>query len=278
MLECVVNVSEGRDRAVVDDLARAGGSCVLDVHSDPDHNRSVLTLAGDQVDEAVRALAGRAVHCIDLRRHAGVHPRLGALDVVPFVPLGVDGSPARPGDDLTPALDARRRFARWAAEQLGVPCFFYGPERSLPDVRRHAFDGLLPDTGAPHPHPSAGACAVGARPALVAYNLWLETTELAVARSVARAVRGPTVRALGMATGGATQVSCNLVDPWRFGPADAYDAVRHLAREAGTRVVRAELVGLAPAAVVGAVPTARLAELDLDPDRTVEARLGVSPG
>ena len=155
-----------------------------------------------------------------------------------------------------------------------MPCFFYGPERSLPEVRRDAFTVLRPDTGPSHPHPSAGACAVGGRPALVAYNLagW-PTTELATARSVARHIRSATVRALGMAAGGTTQVSCNLVDPWLFGPADAFDAVRRLARAAGTRLVRAELVGLAPASVVGAVPSARLADLDLDPDRTVEARL-----
>ena len=213
------------------------------------------------------------MQCIDLRRHEGVHPRFGAVDVVPFVPLEGDGSPARPGADLGAALEARLRFARWAGEELGVPCFFYGPERSLPEVRRDAFTVLRPDTGPSHPHPSAGACAVGGRPALVAYNLWLATTELATARSVARHIRSATVRALGMAAGGTTQVSCNLVDPWLFGPADAFDAVRRLARAAGTRLVRAELVGLAPASVVGAVPSARLADLDLDPDRTVEARL-----
>ncbi len=280
VLECVVNVSEGRDGAVVGALAAAGGDALLDVHSDPDHNRSVLTLAGPApaLEDAVRAVARVTLDRVDLRRHQGVHPRLGALDVVPFVPLGPGGSPCRPGDDLTPAVEARDRFAAWAGWELALPCFCYGPDRSLPEVRRGAFGALAPDTGPPAPHPSAGACAVGARSALVAYNVWLTTADLAVARAVATAIRGPAVRALGLAVGGTAQVSCNLVDPFTVGPAQVLDAVRRLAEEAGTGVARAELVGLAPAAVVGAVPAARRHALDLDPDRTVEARLsGTGP-
>ena len=220
MLECVVNVSEGRDRAVVAAIARAGSDALLDVHSDPDHHRSVLTLAGPgpDLEEAVRAVARATVQRIDLRRHDGVHPRLGALDVVPFVPLGPDGSPGGPGIDLGPALEARDRFAAWAGAELALPCFLYGPERTLPEVRREAFGRLAPDTGPPGPHPGAGACAVGARPVLVAYNVWLTTPDLAVARAVASAIRGPAVRALGLAVGGATQVSCNLIDPLAVGP------------------------------------------------------------
>jgi len=278
VLECVVNVSEGRDPAVVGAIAAAGAEFLLDVHRDPDHNRSVLTLAGPgtDLDGAVRAVARATLEHVDLRRHQGVHPRFGALDVVPFVPLGAGGSPARPGDDLTPALEARDRFAAWAGRELALPCFCYGPGRSLPEVRRGAFAALAPDTGPPAPHPSAGACAVGARSALVAYNVWLGTNDVAVARAVAAAIRGPAVRALGLEVGGVAQVSCNLVDPFAFGPAQAYDAVRRLAEEAGTGVARAELVGLAPAAVVGAVPAARRGALDLDPERTVEARLSVT--
>ena len=273
MLECVVNVSEGRDREAVDAIAAAGGPCLLDVHCDPDHNRSVLTLGGPGLEEVVRAVAGAAVARIDLRRHRGVHPRLGAIDVVPFVPLGAGGSPAPSGADLTPALEARNRFATWAGDDLGLPCFLYGPERTLPDVRRQAFGPLAPDAGPPRPHPTAGACAVGARTALVAYNLWLATADGAVGRAIAATLRGPAVRALGLVVAGAAQVSCNLVEPFLFGPDAAYDAVSRLAEQAGTGVARAELVGLAPAAVVEAVPPARRGALDLDPDRTVEARL-----
>jgi glutamate formiminotransferase len=114
---------------------------------------------------------------------------------------------------------------------------------------------------------------VGARPALVAYNVWLTTPEVSVARAVAKAIRGPAVRALGLAVGGVTQVSCNLVDPLAIGPAQVYDAVRRLAEEAGTEVARAELVGLAPAAVVEAVPSTRRVALDLDSEKTIEALL-----
>lgn len=262
MLECVVNVSEGRRREVVDAIAAGGGACLLDVHADPDHNRAVLTLAGsEELEEAARAVATEAVHRIDLRAHVGVHPRIGALDVVPFVPLA--------GATLADAVAARDRFAVWAAARLDVPCFLYGPERSLPDVRRRAFVDLRPDTGPPVAHPTAGAVCVGARRVLVAYNVWLAPEAgVDVARSVAAAVRGPAVRALGLDVGGRAQVSTNLVDPVSVGPASVYDAVAALAPVAG-----AELVGLVPEAVLADVPPDRWAELDLSASRTIEARL-----
>ena len=281
MLECVVNVSEGRDRAALARLASAAADHLLDLHFDPDHNRSVLTLAGADVEAAARAVATVAVEVIDLEAHSGVHPRLGAVDVVPFTPLEDAGAPVGPSGDLAPALEARARFATWAAEELRLPCFFYGPERSLPEVRRQAFAEILPDRGPLVPHPTAGACAVGARPALVAYNLWLETGDVSMARAVAGSVRGPHLRTLGLAVGTpgrSTQVSCNLVDPGVLGPAQAYDAVMEAARAHGTQVVRAELVGLAPSAVVEAVPAGRREQLDLDLERTVEARLAARAG
>ena len=273
MLECVVNVSEGRDGELLDALSAAAGGALLDRHADPDHHRAVFTLAGADVEEAARAVARVAVERIDLRRHSGVHPRLGVVDVVPFVPLDEHGAPVGPEGDLGDAIAARGRFGAWAAEVLGLPCIWYGPERSLPDVRRLAFVELAPDVGPDTPHPTAGACAVGARPGLVAYNLWLDTADLPSARTVAAAVRGPELRALGLAAGGATQVSCNLVDPFRFGPDRAYEAVARAAGEIGVAVVRAELVGLAPRAVVEAVAPERRALLDLSLERTVEARL-----
>jgi len=258
---------------VIGAIAAAGGPAVLDVHSDGDHHRTVLTMGGGDLEAAVMAVADKTVELIDLRRHHGVHPRLGALDVVPFVPLDIDGSPVSGAGDLTGALAARDRFARWAGPALALPCFLYGPERTLPTVRKEAFDGLEPETGPKRPHPTAGACAVGARPALLAYNLWLSTGDRAVATSIAAAVRGPAVRTLGLATAGMTQVSCNLVDPLSVGPEQVYDRVDRLARAAGTSISRAELVGLAPAAVVEAAPRARWEQIDLDPERTVEARL-----
>lgn len=273
MLECVVNVSEGRDALVLEALSGAAGGALLDLHADPDHHRAVLTLAGAHVEEAARAVAAEAVERIDIRNHSGAHPRLGVVDVVPFVPLDDGHAPARPGGDLGDAVEARRRFAVWAGDELGLPCFFYGPERSLPEVRRRAFVELRPDTGPDRPHPKAGACAVGARPALVAYNLWLDTSDVSTAKAVAAAVRGPALRALGLAVGRSSQVSCNLIDPFSLGPAEVYDLVARSARHRGTAVARAELVGLAPRAVVEAVAPGRRALLDLSPERTVEACL-----
>jgi len=257
VLECVVNVSEGADRAVIDAVARAAGRALLDVHADPHHNRSVLTLAGPDVEDAARAVAAEAVRRIDLRLHVGVHPRLGAVDVVPFAPLE--------GASIDDAVAARNRFAAWAGEELGVPCFLYGPERTLPDVRRYAFTGLAPDTGGSVAHPTAGAICAGARPVLVAYNVWLaDGVDVGTARRVAREIRGPGLRALGLDVGGRAQVSMNLVDPYRVGPADAYDLVA-----ARTTVDRAELVGLVPAAVLDSVPVDRWAELDLSPAKAL---------
>lgn len=272
-----MNISEGRRAAVLRDLVGAAGSCLLDLHHDPHHHRAVLTLGaadGAQVEAAVRAVARAAAESVDLRDHRGVHPRFGVIDVVPFVALGPGGRPAGPQDDLAPALAARARFAQWAAGELGIPCFYYGPERSLPHVRRQAFTGALPpDTGPEQPHPTAGACAVGARPALVAWNLWLQGATIALVRTMAAAVRSPAVRALGLQVGTTCQVSCNLVDPYRVGPLPVHQAVTALAAAGGARVVRAELVGLAPAAVVEAVEPALHELLDLSPERTVEARL-----
>ena len=256
-LECVANVSEGRDLAVLDALAAVCGPELLDHHHDLHHNRAVFTLVGT---DAPRALTRAAVARLDIAAHEGVHPRLGVVDVVPFVPLA--------GSTMDDAVAARDAFAAWAGAELGVPCFTYGPERTLPQVRRRAFLGLAPITGPPALHPTAGATCVGARAVLVAYNVWLASADLTLARRVAAAVRGPAVRALGLTCGDAVQVSMNLVDPLVVGPADAFDAVAWLAP-----VTQAELVGLVPAAVLDRVPPRRWEELDLGPDRTIESRL-----
>lgn len=256
-----MNVSEGRDGAVIDAIAGAGGVAVLDRHTDPHHHRSVLTMAGPDVEVAVRAVATEAVRRIDLRRHVGAHPRLGAVDVVPFVPLT--------GSTAADARAARDRFAAWAADELGVPCFLYGPERSLPDVRRHAFQDLLPDVGGSTPHITAGAMCVGVRGAMVAYNVWLaDGVGVTTARRVAAEVRGPALRALGLDVGGRAQVSMNLIDPPTVGPAAAHDAVAERVKVSG-----AELVGLVPAAVIEAVPETRWHDLDLARSKTIEAAL-----
>ncbi|HET6793132.1 MAG TPA: hypothetical protein VFH45_01745 [Acidimicrobiales bacterium] len=260
MLECVVNLSEGRRPGVVAEIAATAGDLLLDVHSDADHNRSVLTLAGPGVEVAARHVAEQAVNSLDLASHEGAHPRLGVVDVVPFVPLE--------GASFGDALGARNRFAAWASSELSLPCFLYGPERTLPDVRRRAFGDLLPDYGPPARHPTAGACAVGARPVMVAYNLWLAGDDLESARRAAARLRGPAVRALAFALGGRVQLSFNLIDPATVGPADVHAAASSLVPVEG-----AELVGLVPASVLEATPADRWDELDLSPDRTIEARL-----
>ena len=178
-------------------------------------------------------------------------------------------------------LDARNRFAAWAGVELELPCFLYGPERSLPDVRRGAFTSLAPDAGPSTPHPTAGSTAVGARPVLVAYNVWIASNgdagtdagrahALSVARSLAAELRGPSVRSLGLPVGEGAQVSFNLIDPGSVSVAGVYDAVAAGAESSGCSVLRAELVGLVPAGALEQVPRHRWPELDLDEDRTIE--------
>jgi glutamate formiminotransferase len=261
VLECILNVSEGRDAEVLEALVAAGGDDLLDHHVDPHHHRTVLTTVGE---DAARRIARVAVDAIDLRAHHGAHPRLGAVDVVPFVALE--------GSTPQAACAARDRFAAWIADALGVPAFLYGETGdvpTLPEVRRRAFVDLAPAVGPDTAHPTAGAVAVGCRPPLVAYNLWLAEPDLARARTVASAVRGDGIRALGLAVGDRVQVSMNLVEPFRVGPATAYDRVA-----AEVAVDGAELVGLLPRRVLEAIDPRRWAALDLGEDRTVEARLG----
>lgn len=265
MLECVVNISEGRDRALIDALASAADGGLIDLHSDRAHNRSVFTIAGRDAPTFARAISTVALGRLDLRHHEGVHPRLGVVDVVPFVPIGAE---LVPEGDLDEAIAARDDFARWAGDELALPCFIYGPERSLPDIRRGAFRTLRPDFGPNEPHPSAGACCVGARRALVAYNVVLEDDDAALAHEIATKLRSPSVRALGFEVEGEAQVSFNLVEPWSVGPADVYDGVAQLAS-----IRRAELVGLLPARVLDAIPTARWPSLGLSGESTIEARV-----
>jgi glutamate formiminotransferase / 5-formyltetrahydrofolate cyclo-ligase len=266
MLECVLNISEGRDRSTIDALAAAAGNCLLDVHNDASHHRSVLTLAGETVEAAARDVTRTALARIDITTHQGAHPRLGVVDVVPFAPIGPEGM--RTGGDLSDAIRARDSFCAWAGAQLALPCFLYGPERSLPDVRRHAFSALTPDCGPHEPHPTGGACSVGARPVLVAYNLMLADTSIGRAREVAASIRSSFVRALAFEVADGIQVSCNLIAPWQIGPSEVFDEVRSLAP-----IRRAELVGLVPEAVLRTTDRARWAELGLSEGATIELRL-----
>jgi glutamate formiminotransferase len=251
---------------------------LADVHVDRDHHRSVFTLLGGSaaVVDAALSLAVTAIELIDLRAHRGAHPRFGVLDVVPFTPVGH----ATMGDAI-----AAREHTIERLGALGVPCFRYGPlpdgtVRSLPEVRRAAFKGLDPDRGSADPSPRVGACAVGARGPLVAWNVWLQGATLAATSAIARSIRSDAVRALGFEVAGATQVSCNLLEPTRVTPKDVYLLVEQRLAD-GAHVVRCELVGLVGDDVLDATPESWWERLDLSVDRTVgtsAARIGLALG
>ena len=294
-IECVPNFSAGRDPAVVARLREAiqssGGVRLLDYSADRDHNRSVFTFVGDPeaVEKALMAAARVAVETIDLTQHEGAHPRIGALDVAPFVPLA--------GATMDDCRDLAHRFGRRLWEELGVPVYFYEEAaerdayRMLQDVRRGGFEGLVeghaerpPDVGGPAPHPTAGATAVGARKLLIAYNVNLATDDVEVAKSIARRVREssgglPAVKALGLLLPeqGRAQVSLNLTDFERTPPHVVYRRVAELAREAGVEVAGAELIGLLPRGAVEAAGLWALGLEGLDRDRILENRLERSP-
>ena len=256
MLECVINVSEGIHLEAVATFAQTVADDLLDLHSDPDHNRSVFTLVGTW---APRELATHVVDMCNLNKHQGVHPRIGVVDVVPFVAL--DGSTE---DD---ALRARNEFAEWAASRLNVPCFLYGPERTLPFIRKHAWKALMPDVGPQQPHPTAGAMCVGVRRPLVAYNLWL-TCPLDVAINIAASIRSDTIRTLGLQVGEFTQVSMNLIEPEITGPHHVYEQVAQR-----VEIHHAELVGLLPARALAPISRDQWVKLDVSPQRTIEWQL-----
>lgn len=270
MLECVINISEGRRATVLDELSGASGASLRDCHHDAFHNRSVFTLINDRAPlvRDVRALIGRAFSLLDLRAHEGVHPRFGVVDVVPFVALDESESPV--------ALELRDETARWIVAMFDVPTFLYGAlengERTLPHVRRNAFKDLWPDFGPPTASPTLGAVAVGARPLLVAWNLWLIGLTIEDARRIASSIRCREVRALAFSVGGQVQVSCNLIDPSRRGPGVVYDQVTSLLPE-GAAILRAELVGLVPRDVLIGEDPRRWAQLDIGEDRTIEGRI-----
>lgn len=257
MLECVINISEGRNKAVLAELIQCVSGALLDVHTDPDHNRSVFTLVGT---DAPRELTRTALQLSSLDTHHGVHPRIGVVDVVPFVPLQ--------GSTMSAAVEARDDFAQWVVRELNVPVFLYGQERSLPDIRKNAWKTLRPDLGPQDPHRTAGAICVGAREPLVAWNMWLRNVDLAQTRQIAALVRSAQIRTLGLQVGEFTQVSCNLIAPDTHGPDIAYNLAA-----AHTRIDRCELVGLISRATLEKVPSDLWETLDLDESRTIEWRL-----
>jgi glutamate formiminotransferase len=294
IVECIPNFSEGRDMSVVDRIAAAIAGVpavyVLRREGDVDHNRSVITFAGEPeavAEAGVRGVA-RAVELIDLTRHVGEHPRMGAADVVPFVPIrGVTMEEC--------AILARGVGERiWA--ELGVPVYLYEesavvPEhRNLADLRRGQFEGIretiaidparAPDVGDARVHPTAGITAVGARHPLIAYNVDLGTTDIAVARAIARKVRHssgglPHVKALGIErkTRGVVQVSMNLVNYRGTGVHEAFEAVRVEAERHGVPVLASEIIGLVPQEALIAAAEHYLKLADFSPNLVLENRL-----
>jgi glutamate formiminotransferase len=260
LLSSAVNLSEGRRGEVIDAMAAAAraSTAVLDVSADPDHNRTVLTLCGppSPLIDGILAAAEVAVRAVDLRSHEGVHPRLGAIDVVPLTP--------RRGASIAEADRAARECARRLWSELAIPSFLYEssarrPESvHLPDIRREAFKTLLPDVGGPGPHPTAGAAVVGARGPLVAFNVNLATNDPAIARAIAAEVRSgeralPFVRSLGLRlkSRGRVQVSMNLTRPELCTVWEAYRRVEQLAAEMSVEVESSELVGVLSRAELG---------------------------
>jgi glutamate formiminotransferase / 5-formyltetrahydrofolate cyclo-ligase len=264
VIECVPNFSEGTDRAKVCAIVnamRVDGVSLLDWSMDSDHNRSVVTIAGSPqgvVEAAVRAVA-KAAQLIDLTAQRGVHPRIGAADVIPFVPVA--------GISLPQCAVFAREAGRQIWDRTGIPVYFYAaaalrPDRAeLEDVRRGQFEGLRelamrdaarrPDVGGPELHPTAGASAVGARKFLVAYNLFLDRPDVAAARAIAKELRASGgglkgVKAMGVLAQGRAQVSMNITDLGLTSVREVYSMVRHLAGRQSAKVVDGELIGLLP--------------------------------
>ena len=285
MLEAVPNFSEGRDAALLAALAHAfaASALVLDVHADPDHHRSVFTLAAEdeELDDALLDGIAIAVEAIDLRRHDGVHPRVGVADVVPVVPLVPEAMPR--------AVSVARVLASRVGAELGLPVFHYGEigegrrpaffrRGGLKELQRRIEAGELePDAGPDVIDPRSGVVLVGAREPLVAYNVVLATDDLEVAREVARSVRGssggmPGVQAIGLLLpqSARVQVSMNVVDVDLAPLHEVVERVREEAAARGVEVATGELVGLVPASVLDAAGAANVVVPGVDASQVVE--------
>ncbi len=297
-IECVPNISEARRAHVVDRVVAAvtaQGARVLDLHGDADHNRSVVTLAGTpaEVTNAMHALADATIADVDLRLQQGVHPRVGALDVVPFVPIA--------GATLDDCVTIARRFAAELSARHHLPIFLYDAaataphRRRLEAIRRGGLDALAdrmrhdaawrPDFGPSAPHPSAGVTVVGARFPLIAWNINLDTGRVDVATAIARRIREssgglPCVKALGvpLAGRGLAQVTMNLTDYRVTGMRTVFDAVAREAASHGVRILESEIVGLVPRAAMSDDDARALLVRGYDGRQILEERLAGSAG
>jgi glutamate formiminotransferase/formiminotetrahydrofolate cyclodeaminase len=291
LVECVPNFSEGRDPATIDALRSAitevPGVRLLDVQSDAAHNRSVFTFVGNPTAAAEAAFAAMrvATERIDLTTHSGEHPRMGATDVVPFVPVA--------GITMDECVALARRLGERVGEELEIPVFLYAkaatrPEHErLPDIRKGEFEGLREralgsDFGPKKVHPTAGATAIGARPFLVAYNIYLDTPDVGIAKEIAKKIRTssgglPAVQASGFEVDGLAQVSMNLLDIDATPPAKAFEVVKAEATARGVQIKKSEIVGLIPErAIIGAAGAAL--QLPDAADHILEAKIGDAQG
>jgi glutamate formiminotransferase len=281
MIQSAINVSEGRDpvaiAAIVDSAAQVPGLVVADWSADVDHNRMVITLLGPPkaVGEGTVAVAREAVRRIDLRSHRGAHPRIGAVDVIPLVPVW--------SVSMDECVALSRQIGGALAAELEIPVYLYeasaaaGRQSALPDIRKGGFEGLFtapltglrePDYGPAAPHRTAGAVVVGARDPLIAYNVNLETEDVAVARRIAAAIRADRtvnpalvgVRALGLAlpSRGVAQVSLNLTRPNLTPVPPVFDFIRASAANEGVGVLESEVIGLIPRAALDGEPPNRI--------------------
>jgi glutamate formiminotransferase len=295
ILEAVPNYSEGQDPRVVAAIARAmrdAGADVLDWSSDPDHNRAVVTVIGrpEVVEEAAVAGARIAIEQIDLRKHRGVHPRIGALDVLPFVPLV--------GLSMEDARASARRVGLRLAEELRIPVYYYAqasspPGRPLSELRRGGVEALLggwpagrgpdvlpPDWPHPGAHPTAGATCVGARPILLAWNVYLVGVSFEDARAIARTIRergggfrGLRALALHLPRRDALQISMNMEDVESTSPLAVFQRIEELVAERGGAVAETEIVGMLPEPLVFAAATDRLRLANTGMERLLSQRV-----
>jgi glutamate formiminotransferase / 5-formyltetrahydrofolate cyclo-ligase len=293
LCECIPNYSEGRRPEVIESIVApfrsAAGVHLLDTRADADHNRLVVSLVGEPgpLEDALLASARAAIASIDMREHAGAHPRIGAVDVVPFVPLR--------GMTMDDCVSLARAFGRRYAAETGVPVYFYEeaalrPERrGLEVVRRGQWEALreeigtperLPDAGEPRLHPTAGATAVGARAFLVAFNVYLDTRDMGLTKSIARSIRAsgggmPHVKAVAvdLAARGLTQVSINITDAEEAPLLAVLERVRAEARSRGARVVETEIYGMVPAAALLETAARALQLAGFDPSQVLELAL-----
>lgn len=291
MIECVPNFSEGRDpdfmEAIHDAILNDTETMILDQSADPDHNRSVFTLAGtpDSLMKSVFQFTSTAIERIDMREHKGVHPCIGAVDVIPFIPLN--------DTRLSECIALSEKVAKLLADSFEMPIYLYGKSARVPehqrlaDIRRGGYAALAheihsvperhPDFG-PAQLPPYGGCSVGARDFLIAWNIYLDTADIAIAKAIAGEIRESSgglkgVQAIGLPVKGRAQVSMNITDFHAAPLKKVYEAVERLAVKAGTGILSSELIGLLPQAALAGSSAEALKISNFSPERIIENRL-----